>query len=158
MKNKPLLASLLCASLNVSCSKSGPDNSLSALAKQHVDPQAKQSAELHPELKRWVGHYQADTPCITCIEFCDGCDGTHVDLQLNADQHYILVQQRNAEGEKQQRNEGRFIFVDSEKNQVQLLGVKQRNLIVKSGDMTEIYNQETGQAYASRGDFVFEQS
>lgn len=155
MKNKPLLASLICASLNVSCSKSASDGSLSVQAEQQRDAQVKQQ-QLQAELKRWVGHYQADTPCITCTTFCDGCDGTHVDLRLDANQHYILVQQRNAEGEEQQRAEGRFVFVDAEKNKIQLLGVKQRHLIAKSGDMTEIYDQDSGRAYASRVDFVFE--
>lgn len=156
MKNKPLLASLICASLNVSCSDVS-DDSLSTLADQQNDAQMKQQQQLQADLKRWVGHYQADTPCITCTSFCEGCDGTHVDLQLDANQHYTLVQQRNAEGEEQQRDEGRFVFVDTEKNKIQLLGVKQRHLIVKSGDMTEIYDQDSGRPYASRADFVFEQ-
>lgn len=159
MKNKSLFASLICVSLNVACSKSGSDTATSTLTEQQRDPTlSQQKQQIDPALERWVGHYQADTPCVTCTEFCDGCNGTHVDLQIDANQHYTLVQQRNAEGEKQQRYEGRFIFVDTDKNKIQLVGVKQRNLIVKSDDVTEIYNQETGQAYSGHDDFALEQS
>lgn len=159
MKNKSLFASLVCVSLNVACSKSGSDATNSVSTEQQRDPTlSQQKQQIDPALQRWVGHYQADTPCITCIEFCEGCDGTHFDLQLDASQHYTLVQQRNAEGEKQQRYTGRFIFVDMDKNKVQLLGASSRNLIVKSGDLTEFYDAKTGQAYASREDFAIDQS
>ena len=158
MKNTPLLASLICVGLTVACSESEPELAQLA-AKDHGDDRLNtQKSQLNVALGRWVGHYQADTPCQSCIERCEGCEGTHVDLNIYSDHHYKLVQVRNAGDQPTQITEGRFIFIDAKKDKIQLLGLKQRNLIVKSGAFTEIYNHETGQAYASVQDFILEPS
>lgn len=156
MKKKPILASLLCVSLNTACSKSS--ESSQAMQTESQNGRTVQKISISPEVQHWVGHYQADTPCKTCITRCEGCDGTHVDLYLNADQSYRLVRERNAEDEPAEHLAGRFIFVDSTKNKIQLVGTEQRGLLVKSGDFTEIYNQETGQAYESRDEFLLTRS
>ena len=158
MKNKPLLASLLCASLNVACSESASESMQSADVEQGDDALATQKVNLRPELKPWVGHYQADTPCKTCVTRCEGCEGTHVDLHLYADQRYRLVHERNAQDQPAEHLSGRFVFVDASKDKIQLVGAQQRGLIVKSGDFTELYNQETGQAYDSSEEFLLEKS
>lgn len=157
MKHKPLLTSLLCAGLNVACSQ--PDAEQVRTTVSHVDePTHNADKNTNAALQRWVGRYQADTPCKTCITRCDGCDGTHVDLHLYADQRYRMVRERNAQDQPAEHLQGRFIFVDADQDKILLLGTSQRGLIVKAGDFTEIYNQDTGQAYDSRDEFLLEKA
>lgn len=158
MKNRSLLASLLCASLNVACSESASEAVRSADLEADDDRLTTQKISLRPELKPWVGHYQADTPCKTCITRCEGCEGTHVELRLYADQHYRLVRERNAQDQPAEHFTGHFVFVDASKDKIQLVGLQQGGLIAKSGDFTEFYNQETGQAYDSSEEFLLEKS
>ncbi|WP_353173637.1 copper resistance protein NlpE N-terminal domain-containing protein [Acinetobacter rudis] len=158
MKNKPLLTSLLCVSLNVACSKSESEQTQTVQSQQNNDALATQKASLRPELQPWVGHYQADIPCKTCITRCEGCEGTHVDLKLYADQSYRLVRERNAQDEPAEHLAGRFVFLDAAQDKIQLVGTSQRGLIVRAGDFTEIYNQDTGLAYDSSDEFILEKS
>ncbi|MHA3892518.1 copper resistance protein NlpE N-terminal domain-containing protein [Acinetobacter sp. GXMZU3951] len=143
---KTLVCSFVFASLCLGCSQSEK-------AEQKDSEHVKTMNVIDPELQKWVGHYKGITPCITCSAFCDGCEGTTVEIYLKSDQSFQLRRTPNSETQKAEEYQGHFAFEDSGKLKIQLQGVKERNQLIFGQDYVEVIDVKSGASYRDFPDF-----
>ena len=148
MKNT-LLCSFVFASLCLGCSHS-------ELESKAGEASTKSIKVIDPELQKWVGQYHGITPCITCSTFCDGCEGTTIELNLLQDQTFKLVRTGNSGKKKSEAFEGKFSFEADGKIKIQLNGVTERNIIVWGQDYIEILDTKSGLPFEAYEDFQLE--
>lgn len=137
---KTLLCSFVFASLCLGCSQSKQ-------AEHSTSEIEKSIKAVDPQLQLRVGQYRGITPCVTCPTFCDGCEGSIIDLKLNHDQSFELVRTANSGNKKSETFNGKFVFNDDGKLQIQLHGVKERNLIVWGQNYVEVIDPNSGRPF-----------
>ncbi|WP_336930867.1 copper resistance protein NlpE N-terminal domain-containing protein [Acinetobacter tandoii] len=146
---KTLLCSFVFASLCLGCSQSKQ-------AEHSTSETEKSTKAVDPQLQLWVGQYRGITPCVTCPTFCDGCEGSTIDLKLNQDQSFELIRTANRGNKKSETFNGKFAFNDDGKLQIQLYGVKDRNLIVWGQNYVEVINPNSRRPFDAFEDFQLE--
>lgn len=120
--------------------------------------QASTVMEKKVEQAQWVGTYQGTTPCMGCISRCQDCPGMAVDLTLNQDMSYILRRESLSGHNEIENLTGVMRFRDAEHTQLELLNVKNRNLmwVDIQTKCVEIREDVTGNAYQIFDDFRLE--
>lgn len=146
---KSLLCSFVFASLCLGCSQSEQ-------AKHSTSETKKSIKAVDPQLQLWVGQYRGITPCVTCPTFCDGCEGSTIDLKLNEDQTFQLVRTGNIGKKKTEAFSGKFTFNDDGKLQIELRGVKERNIMVWGQNYIEVIDSHTERSFDAFADFQLE--
>ena len=149
---KPILIPLISCSVLLGCHDSAPSErthtQLNTVLEQTVMP------------AKWVGIYQGNTPCMTCISHCEDCSGMAVDLVLNADQSYHLRRERLNEQHEIEELTGHFRFKNNDQTQSELVQVKTRNLIYieLEQQILEILEDKTGHIYEDEDAFLLQKS
>jgi hypothetical protein len=109
-------------------------------------------------IPKWVGNYQGTTPCMTCSSRCDGCAGMAVDIELKDDMTYVLRREGLNEDDHGgiETLTGKILFKNPEQTQLELLNVKNRNLLLVDLDnqQLEIRVDQTAEPYQAKNDFT----
>lgn len=152
MKN-PILLPLISCSVLLGCHDSTPPDhtphtQIDTTLQQNIIPAA------------WVGTYQGNTPCMTCISHCEACPGMAVELILHADQSYQLKRQRLTGQDQLEEWTGHFRFKNNQQTQIELIQVKARNLIYLDmvQQVLEILEDKSGNLYEDQEAFLLEKS
>lgn len=146
MRRSTVIPFVLISSIHMaSCDQSTQSNQLlkqNDSIKNQVTPQ-------------YIGLYQGTTPCMGCFSRCDDCPGMAVDLQLNADQTYVLSRLSLSGHNQAEEIKCQFKFINTEKSLIQLNGVPTRNIILVDlvNKMLEIRIDGTGEEYENFDDF-----
>lgn len=120
----------------------------------------QENAQLEHQVQvpHWVGNYTGTTPCMGCTSRCDECPGMAVDLVLKQDHSYELKRESLSDHNDIETLTGRFIFKDEAQTKLELLNVKNRNLIVMNLEQQqlEIRVDESALPYTAQQDFILE--
>ena len=143
---RTLVGAFVFASICLGCSQAEQ-------GKQNESADVKSIKVMDPQLQKWVGHYKGITPCITCSAFCDGCEGTTVEIFLNPDQSFKLLRTPNSQSNKAEKYAGHFSFEDSGKLKIHLNGVNERNQLIFGQDYIEVIDVKSGTSFMDFTDF-----
>lgn len=106
----------------------------------------------------WAGQYSGTTPCMGCFGRCDDCPGMSVDLQLNANETFVLNRVSMSGHNDVENIQGKFEFINPDKSLIKLSGLEKRNLIMVDleNKLLEIRIDDSAEAYAEYEDFSLE--
>jgi hypothetical protein len=149
--NKPILIPLIATSLLMGCQK-----------EQHSQTQQNQveltDTATQAQAMQWVGHYQGTTPCMGCMYRCEDCPGMAVDLVLHPNMTYELKRESLSTESGIETFTGQLRFIDYAQTKIELMNVKQRNLIQLDVNhlVLEILEDRTAEHYQAYPDFTLD--
>lgn len=149
--NKPILIPLIATSLLMGCQK-----------EQHSQTQQNQveltDIATQAQAMQWVGHYQGTTPCMGCMSRCEDCPGMAVDLVLHPNMTYELKRESLSTESGIETFTGQLRFIDYAQTKIELMNVKQRNLIQLDVNhlVLEILEDRTAEHYQAYPDFTLD--
>lgn len=141
------IASFILASITVGC------DSTELPSQSKSDAQKSMALQTDPALALWVGQYSGTVPCSGCLSHCEGCDGVALDLILRADHSFKLTRVKADPDSEAEVYEGQFAFFDAAKLSIQLVGLKERNIMQLGEGYSEIIDTQTLQPFLENADF-----
>lgn len=152
---KSLLTSFVIASISLGCSSENASIEKNVNDKNSIK-QVK--VTIDPKLQQWVGKYSGVVPCAACLSRCPECDGMGVDLTIHSNQTFKLVRTSYNGYNEPEIYEGRFKFLDQDKLEIHLIGIKDRNTLLLGRGFTEIIDTKTNQPYQAYQSFQLEKT
>lgn len=149
--NKPILIPLIATSLLVGCQKEEQ-------SKNQVNKAEFAETVTQAQAMQWVGHYQGTTPCMGCMSRCGECPGMAVDLILYPNMTYELKRESLSTESEIETFTGQLRFIDYAQTKIELMNVKQRNLIQLDVNhlLLEILEDRTAEHYQAYPDFTLD--
>lgn len=126
----------------------------------YSDTQSKASIESQKQLAAWAGKYEGTTPCMGCLSRCEDCPGMAVALELHEDKTYTLTRESLSGHNEVETLRGQLRFDDKDEHKVELVNVKNRNLLYVDLEekVLEIREDQSGKRYQMQSDFLLGKS